>query len=135
MLNPKRLGAIILATLMTASAWAAEDAPADDAAGMPMMQHGGGMMMPGHMMPKMHSPMMPMMYPMGQGGYDHHRMHMMGGGMGHMMMYPQMMGGGMGPMMNPQMMQMRMQHMQNMEQRLKNIEALLQQLVDQGKSG
>jgi hypothetical protein len=33
------------------------------------------------------------------------------------------------------MMQMRMQHMHNMEQQLKNIEALLQQLVDQGKSG
>jgi len=76
----------------------------------------------------MNSKMMSMMHPMGQGsghsqaGCDHHGKHAMGGGMGYMMMYPQMM-------------QMRMQHMHNMEQQLKKIEVLLQQLVDQGKSG
>jgi hypothetical protein len=127
MLKPKTLGAVILAALMAAPAWAAEDAPPEPSATMPMMQQGGGMMTPGAMMPMMH----PMGYgPVyGQAGGNHH-------GMGHMMMYPQMMGGGMGNMMiNPHMMQMRMQHMHNVEQRLKNIEALLQQLVDQGKSG
>ena len=151
MSKSKYLGAVILAALLAAPVWAAENAPADSSAEMPMMQQGGGMMpgammpmmqqgggmMPGAMMPMMQQgggmmmpgammPMMPMMHPMGRGaGHGqhggHHGMHSMGG-MGHMMMHPQMM-------------QTRMQHMHNMEQHLKNIESLLQQLVDQGKSG
>lgn len=78
---------------------------------------------------------------MAEGGY----MPMMGGRNGQMMMDPvmrqnmmqmrqQQMGQGMqGGMMNPQMMQMRQEHMNRMEQRLANIESLLQQLVEQQK--
>ena len=163
MLIKQQLCAMLLATLMAAPVWAAENAAAGESADapmtqqggsmmapggdmmthggmMPMMQQGSGMMMHGGMMPMMNPQMMSMMHGMsqgygqGKGGCDYHGMHPMGG-MGHMMMQPQMMGGGMGNMMmNPQMMQMRMQHMQNMEQRLQNIEALLQQLVDQRQS-
>lgn len=43
------------------------------------------------------------------------------------------MGGGNGGTMNPEMMQDRQQHMDNMEQRLANIEALLTQLVEMQK--
>lgn len=159
MFTMKHFFGITLATLMASTAWAAEDTPAEPDTRMPMMQQGGtGMMSPEQMQEMMENQdqqNMPMMYP--------RMMNMMGGGMGNRMMHPQMMqmmphmgygpgfghdqagghhhgmhmmGGGMSNMMmNPQMMQMRMQHMQSMEQRLKNIEELLQQLVDQGKSG
>lgn len=72
---------------------------------------------------------------MTQGG----SMPMMGGGNSEMMMDPvmkenmiqvrqQKMSLGMqGSMMNPQMMQMRQQRMSRMEQKLENIESLLQQ--------
>ncbi|MDH3220985.1 MAG: hypothetical protein OEO19_15745 [Gammaproteobacteria bacterium] len=56
---------------MAAPVRAAEEVPADATADMPMKQYGGGMMMPGNMMPMIHS-------------------QMMGGGMGQMM-NPQMM--------------------------------------------
>ena len=39
-----------------------------------------------------------------------------------------------GMKMNPQMMEMRMLHMTNMEQRLENIESLLSQLVELQKA-
>lgn len=46
-----------------------------------------------------------------------------------------MMGGGMGNMMmNPQMMQMRMQHMLKMEQLMENIESLLTQILESSKT-
>ena len=72
---------------------------------------------------------------------QHHHMSMMGEGGHGMMMDPHMMGhhqhhyksvmdGGKGDMMNPEMMQKSQQHMENMEQRLASIEALLIKLVE-----
>ena len=54
-------------------------------------------------------------------GHGHGHTHGHNQGMGKMMM-------------NPKMMQMRMQHMANMEQTLKNIESLLAELIAQGKA-
>ena len=75
--------------------------------GMPMMN------------PQSMQQMMPHMNMMGPGYGYHHGMPMMGGA-GNMMMYPQMM-------------QMRMQHMFKIEQRLENIESLLSQILEQQK--
>lgn len=58
----------------------------------------------------------------------HHMMHM-----GHGQGMP-MMEHSMGNMMNPQMMQKRMEHMQEMEQRLAKIESLLEQILEAQKS-
>lgn len=87
------------------------------------------------------TPSMPMMEGQGKPMMGHQPGGMGSGkcGGGRMMNNPQagmpMMGGG---MMNPQQMQqmmtMRQQHMKTMEDRLANIEALLQQLVDLQKA-
>ena len=62
-----------------------------------------------------------------------HQMNSMGQSHGHGH-ESTMMGGGMKGMMNPEMMQMRMKHMTNMEQRFENIESLLSQLVELQKA-
>jgi hypothetical protein len=138
----KFIGTTVIAVMMTTSAWAQSDATKQEPSTMPMTQHGSGkMMMDPQMMEKM----------MNSGGSA--EMRMMDMQIMHRMMHQMedmehdldcghrqnhdksMMGGGMGKMMmNPQMMQMRMQHMTNMEQRLKNIESLLSQLVELQKA-
>ena len=45
-----------------------------------------------------------------------------------------MIGQGMGQMMNPQMMQLRMQHMERIEQHLAKIESLLAQILEAQKA-
>ena len=92
----------------------------DQSAGMPMMNQGNMMMNP-EMMEQMqnHQAMHQMMHQMPQMGRDNEM---------------PMMGQGMGNMMNPQMMQMRMQHMVVMEQHLQKIESLLAQILEAQKS-
>jgi len=88
-------------------------------AGGMMVHHGQSQNMPMMDMQMMHG-MMHQMQTMGHGqGHGHAHGHNQG--MGKMMM-------------NPKMMQMRMQHMADMEQSLKNIESLLAELVAQGKA-
>lgn len=115
-----------VAILISSSVWATSDGKHQESSDMPMTQEGdSGMMMNPQMMQHMQMMHQKMMHKMN--GMDHGHGH----GYGHGM---PMMGGGMGNMMmNPQMMQMRKQHMTNMEQRLQNIEALLTELVEQGK--
>jgi hypothetical protein len=84
-----------------------------------MAHHGQSQNMPMMDMQMMHG-MMHQMQAMGHGQYHGHA-HGHNQGMGKMMM-------------NPKMMQMRMQHMADMEQSLKNIESLLAELVAQGKA-
>ena len=112
MSKSKYLGAVILAALLAAPVWAAENAPADSSAEMPMMQQGGGMM-PGAMMPMMQhgggmmpGAMMPMMQ-QGGGMMPGAMMPMMqqGGGMMPGAMMPMMQQGG-GMMMPGAMMPM-----------------------------
>ena len=94
-----------------------------------MMERGGmGMGGPMMMNPEMRERMMQRREQMmGQGGCDH-RMHQQH----HPMQGPGP--GGAGKMqMKREMMQKRMEHMQAVEERLANIEKLLQQLVEQGK--
>jgi hypothetical protein len=75
-----------------------------------------------HKMPMMDMQMMHGMKAMGHGNdHDHGHNYGQNQGMGKMMM-------------NPKMMQMRMQHMADMEQSLKNIESLLSELVEQAKA-
>jgi hypothetical protein len=67
---------------------------------------------------------------------DPHMMHMMMGNyqMGqHQQQNMSSMGGNKGGMMNPEMMQNRQQHMENIELSLANIEALLTRLIEQQK--
>lgn len=93
---------------------------------------------PGMMPCEMHKG--PGMGPMGQGPMgDRLPMDGMPGNMmqhrRHQQMMKQRMAGKRGGMMKRQMMQQRMQHMQRMEERLGNIESLLQELVELQKQG
>ena len=124
-----------IALLMSSPAFAATDDQSQSTSNMPMMQqnHDGMMMQPGmtpgtmtpeqyQNMPMMNPQMMQMMHQMhsmghGQAYCQHSGMPKTGAGMGN-------------KMMDPQMMQMRMQHMATLEKRLENIEALLSQLVE-----
>ena len=139
----KTISISAIAMIVSASVWANSNAHGNDQAEMPMVndsenstmmdsqatenkittgdrhkQHheksmmgegSHGMMMDPHMMHMMQH------YKMGQ--HQHHDMASMGGSSG-------------GMMMKPEMMQKRQQHMENMEQRLANIEALLTKLVE-----
>lgn len=131
-LKSLRTAAIIL--LFSSTAWAATDNETHDPSDMPMMnEENTGMMMTPEMMASGQHQNMPMMDPQ----MMHMMMHGMSGmGHGHGQNYgmPMMNGGKGGMMMNPQMMQMRKQHMANMEQRLENIESLLSQLVELQKA-
>ena len=130
----KILQVAAIAILVSSPAMATTDDQNQNSSNMPMMeQHKDGTMMSPGMQHGMMNPEqyhnMPMMTPQ----MMHMMMHSMGGhGQGHCQQQGMpMMGGGMGGnMMNPQMMQMRMQHMTNMAKRLENIEALLSQLVE-----
>ena len=122
----KSLSTTAIAVLISTSSWAASDSNSPDPSEMPMA-HGstGGMMADGksHNMPMMDMHMM----------HHMHQMHAMGHGQDHGHAHGQKQD--MANMkMNPQMMQMRKQHMANMEQSLKNIESLLAELVEQGKA-
>jgi hypothetical protein len=131
----KSLSTAAIAVLISTSSWAASDSNSPDPSEMPMA-HGnaGGMMTDGksHNMPTMDMQMMHQMHQMHQMqamGHDHDHAHGHGHGHGHGQNQ------GMSKMvMNPKMMQMRMQHMANMEQSLKNIESLLAELVAQAKA-
>ena len=123
----KLLSTATIAVLISTSSWAASDSSTADPSAMPMTQGcAGGMMADGqsHKMPMMDMQMMHgMMHQMQAMGNLHDQGHAHGQnqGMGNMMM-------------NPKMMQMRMQHMADMEQSLKNIESLLTELVEQAKA-
>lgn len=158
----KSLQVAAILMLLSSTAGAATDSENQTSPEMPMMnQEQNGMMMTPEMMHKTmpseqyhNMPMMnPQMMHMMMHGMMHgmNEMHGMGGmgGMGHGRGHTQncdmpmahqgkegmmMNQGKEGMMMNPQMMQMRMQHMTNMEQRLENIEALLSQLVELQKA-
>jgi hypothetical protein len=140
-----KLKSIQIATiiiLLSSSAWAATDSENQAPSDMPMMnEEHNSMMMTPEMMEKMMASgqhqSMPMMNPQmmhmmmyGMNGMGHGHGH--GHGQNHDM--PMMKEGKGGMMMDPQMMQKRMQHMANMEQRLENIESLLSQLVELQKA-
>jgi hypothetical protein len=123
----KLLSTATIAVLISTSSWATSDSHTADPSAMPMTQGcAGGMMADGQSHKKQMMDMQTMhemMHQMKAMEHGHDRGHNYGQnqGMGNMMM-------------NPQMMQMRMQHMADMEQSLKNIESLLTELVAQGKS-
>ena len=123
----KSLSTAAIAVLISTSIWAASDSNSPDPSEMPMAHGSAGSMMAHHdqsqNMPMMDMQMMHQMHQMQAMGHGHGHGHTHGHnqGMGKMMM-------------NPKMMQMRMQHMANMEQTLKNIESLLAELVAQGKA-
>ncbi len=124
----KLLSTATIAILISTSSWAASDSHTPDSSAMPMKQGCAGDMMAGqsHKMPMMDMQMMHGlmhgMKAMGHGNdHDHGHNYAQNQGMGKMMM-------------NPKMMQMRMQHMADMEQSLKNIESLLSELVEQAKA-
>jgi hypothetical protein len=122
----KSLSTAAIAVLISTSSWAASDSNSPDPSEMPMAHGSGGMM--AHHGQSQNMPMMDMhmMHHM-------HQMHAMGHGQDHGHAHGQKQD--MANMkMNPKMMQMRMQHMANMEQSLKNIESLLAELVAQGKA-
>jgi hypothetical protein len=128
----KLLSTAAIAVLISTSSWAASDSNSPDSSEMPMA-HGnaGGMMTDGksHNMPMMDMQMMHQMHQMHQMqamGHGHNHGHAHGHEYGQNQNMSKMM-------MNPKMMQMRMQHMADMEQSLKNIESLLTELVEQGK--
>lgn len=145
MKNLIAINTVVVAILVSTSVWADTHGEDQDSASLPMMnkENSGMMMNPQtmesmmaqgqqHNMPMMNMHMMyKMMHQanaMGQNhGHGHHHGYQQSQGMP--------MSGGMGNMMmNPQMMQMRMQHMANMEQSLKNIESLLTELIEQAKA-
>ena len=118
----KLLGTATIAILISTSGLAASDSNMPDKSAMThgsMMDDAQSQNMPMMDMQMMHG-MMHRMEAMGH-GYNQGHGHRQNQGMGNMMM-------------NPQMMQMRMQHMANMEERLKNIESLLSQLVELQKT-
>ena len=129
----KSLKIVAISMLVSSTVWASSDDNKENTSEMNMMNDtNGGMMMSQKSkdMQFMHE----MMRQMNTMGNNHDHGHNHGHGYGHGQ-HPSMMGGSMGGMMmNPQMMQMRMKHMTNMEQRLKNIESLLSQLVELQKS-
>lgn len=139
-LKSLQTAAIIL--LFSSTAWAATDNETNDPSDMSMMnKENTGMMMTPEMMEKMMASGQHQNMPMMDPQMMHMMMHGMSGmghghGHGHGQNYgmPMMNGGKGGMMMNPQMMQMRKQHMANMEQRLENIESLLSQLVELQKA-
>ena len=121
----KTLQALIAGLVISTAVLASSQDDTESPAGMPMMDHGANMMN--------HQSMQQMMTPQQHQGMHmmehqsmHHMMHM-----GHGM---PMMEHSMGNMMNPQMMQKRMEHMQEMEQRLAKIESLLEQILEAQKS-
>ncbi len=128
----KSLSTAAIAVLISTSIWAASDSNSPDPSEMPMAHGSAGGMMAHHgqsqNMPMMDMQMMHgMMHQMQAMGHGQDHGHNQGHAHGHNQ--------GMGKMMmNPKMMQMRMQHMANMEQTLKNIESLLAELVAQGKA-
>ena len=118
----KLLGTATIAVLISTSGLAASDSNTPEKSAMThgsMMTDAQSQTMPMMDMQMMHG-MMHQMETMGH-GYNQGHGHRQNQGMGNMMM-------------NPQMMQMRMQHMADMEQSLKNIESLLAELVAQGKA-
>lgn len=135
-----------IAMIVSASVWANSNAHGNDEAEMPMMNDSENSTM-------MDSQTTENEITVGDRHKQHHEKAMMGAGNHGMMMDPHMMqmmmghyqmgqhqqhntssmGGGKDDMMNPEMMQKRQQHMENMEQRLANIEALLTRLVEQQK--
>lgn len=135
----KSIQLLAIGLVVSTTVWATSQDESSQSTDMPKMKLGHGMMMNPEMMQQMMASgqyqNMPMMNHqamhqmaqqmpfMGHGhGYGmHHGMPMTGGGMGNMMM-------------NPQMMQMRMQHMANMEQYLQKIESLLTQILEAQKS-
>ena len=125
----KLLSTATIAILISTSSWAASDSHTPDSSAMPMKQGcAGGMMTDGksHNMPMMDMQMMHQMHQMQAMGHGHNHGHAHGHEYGQNQTMSKMM-------MNPKMMQMRMQHMADMEQSLKNIESLLTELVEQGK--
>ena len=131
---------VVVAILVSTSVWADTHGEDQDSASMPMMnKENSGMMMNPQMMESMmaqgqqHN--MHMMYKMMHQANAMRQDHSHGHHHGYQQSQGMPMSGGMGNMMmNPQMMKMRMQHMANMEQRLKNIESLLTELVEQAKA-
>ena len=146
MKHPIKILAIAIGVAASASLFAATIGENAENQAMPMMPQGSGMMMNPQMMqnmmqmnpqmmqhvmpvdPQTMQNMMPMdrqammqrmqqMPPMGYGRGYGPGMPMMGYGMGNMMMHPQMG-------------QNHLQHMQNVEQRLANIETLLSKLLE-----
>ena len=135
-----------IAMIVSASVWANSNAHGNDEAEMPMMNDGENSTM-------MDSQTTENEITVGDRHKQHHEKAMMGAGNHGMMMDPHMMhmmqhyqmgrqqhhdmapmgGSKGGMMMDPEVMQKRQQHMENMEQRLANIEALLTRLVEQQK--
>ena len=134
----KSLPIVAISVLISSTVWASSDDKENSSEMNMMNDTNGGMMMNPQMMSRQRMGMQQMMDMMdmqmmqrmmqqmdAMGQADDH-------GHGH---GSSMMGGGMGGMkMNPQMKQMRMEHMTNMEQRLANIESLLSQLVELQKA-
>jgi len=144
----KSLQVAAIFMLLSSATGAATDSENQTPSEMPMMnQEQNGMMMTPEMTQKMmpseqyHN--MPMMNPQMMHMMMHmmmHGMNEMGHGKGHAQGHaqncdmPMVNPGKEGMKMNPQMMEMRMLHMTNMEQRLENIESLLSQLVELQKA-
>jgi hypothetical protein len=134
----KSLQIVAISVLVSSTVWASSD-DKDNASEVNMMNDANGsMMMSPEMMSRQRVGMQQMMDMMDMQMMQKmmQQMNAMGqpDGHGHGQ-GSSMMGGGMGGMkMNPQMMQMRMEHMTNMEQHLANIESLLSQLVELQKA-
>ncbi|MEE8364153.1 MAG: hypothetical protein V3R76_00060 [Gammaproteobacteria bacterium] len=127
MKNMSTLTTAAIVILFSVSTWAATGSQENDQDETPMMNEGNNCSMMGGGSHEMmtgrgsHGMMMdPHMMHMMMGQHQHHNMSTMEGGRGGKMMYPQMM-------------QQRQQQMSNMEQRLANIEALLEKLVENQK--
>ena len=119
----KTLLAVVAGLVVSTAVPASSQDDTESSPGMPMMSHDSSMMHQHMMTPEQYQNMHMM---------DHEAMHQMMH-MQHSHGMP-MMGHGKGYMMNPQMMQMRMEHMQKMEQRLAKIESLLEQILAAQKS-